>query len=160
MSHQRRILAFVLSLQPNLDDAEDIVQYVSRTLWEKFDRFEPGTNFAAWAFEIARLKVLEFRRQQARSTTLLSEGLIDQLADEAAERGRYAEARQRALDGCLEALDDRQRKLVAARHAQQFRLQDLARELGRSTVTVRKMLRNVYGVLAACVERKLAEEGR
>lgn len=158
MAHQRRILAFVLSLEPNLSDAEDIVQEVSRVLWEKFDQFERGTNFAAWAFSIVRLEVLEFRRAQSRKPLVLSESLIEQLADDTTARDRQAVARQKALDGCLEGLESRQRDLLAARYARSKKLAELASEFGRSVVTIRKMLRQAYAALAACIDRKLAEE--
>jgi RNA polymerase sigma-70 factor (ECF subfamily) len=45
--NQRRIQAFILTLVPNVADAEDIYQETLSEMWNKFDSFEVGTDFVA-----------------------------------------------------------------------------------------------------------------
>ena len=59
LQNERRIYAFIVSLLPDLTDAEDVLQETSVVLWEKFDQFQPGTNFVSWACKIAHFKVLK-----------------------------------------------------------------------------------------------------
>ena len=44
---QRRIFLFVMSMVPNWNEAEEIIQETNLLLWREFDHFQPGTNFAA-----------------------------------------------------------------------------------------------------------------
>ena len=45
---------------------EDVFQAANLVLWRKFDQFEPGTNFFAWACQIIRYEVLKYREKYAR----------------------------------------------------------------------------------------------
>src|SRR6185436_3701537 len=56
--HERHLAAFVYSLVPRAADADDILQDVKVTMWREFAKFEPGTNFRAWARQIATHQVL------------------------------------------------------------------------------------------------------
>ena len=158
MAHQRRILSFVATLVPNLADAEDVVQEVSTVHWEKFDQFEPGRDFAAWAFRIARFKVMELRRQQQRPM-VFDESLIEQIADDAAEMSAELSAQQTAMDDCVEQLSDEQRELIELRYRQQEKLSVVAGRVGRSVETVRQRLRRIYKQLEKCITGKLDDQG-
>jgi RNA polymerase sigma-70 factor (ECF subfamily) len=60
MENQKRIYTYVLMLVPNNSDADDIMQDTATALWQQFERFEPGTNFAPWAVRVAHYPVLQF----------------------------------------------------------------------------------------------------
>ncbi len=45
-------------------DAEDILQLTKLQLWHIFDQFEQGTNFLAWARQVAFYQMLNFRRAE------------------------------------------------------------------------------------------------
>ena len=49
----RDLFTFIYSLVQHHADAEDVYQQVAVVLWKKFDTFEIGTNFAAWATTVA-----------------------------------------------------------------------------------------------------------
>ena len=51
--HQRRIFSYIYTLVPDRYDAEDLLQETSLVICEKFDEFKPGTDFVAWACQIA-----------------------------------------------------------------------------------------------------------
>ena len=52
LENQKRIWGLVLSLVPRGSDADDVMQETCAVLWRKFDQFEAGTNFGAWALRI------------------------------------------------------------------------------------------------------------
>ena len=60
--HGQRVYAYLLTLTSNRADADEIFQEVGITLWEKFDQFESGTSFQAWARRVALNKVRSFRQ--------------------------------------------------------------------------------------------------
>lgn len=51
--HQRQIFAYIYTLVPDRHDAEDLLQETSLVICEKFDEFRPGSDFVAWACQIA-----------------------------------------------------------------------------------------------------------
>lgn len=58
VSHQAALHAFVLALLPGDPDADDVVQEVNTSIWQKREEFTVGTNFKAWMFTVARFKVM------------------------------------------------------------------------------------------------------
>jgi RNA polymerase sigma-70 factor (ECF subfamily) len=61
--HQRKIFAYLYTLVPNRADADDLLQETCLTIYEKFDEFEDGTDFVAWANRIAWWKVRQSRQK-------------------------------------------------------------------------------------------------
>ena len=100
---ERRIMGYISSLVPNRTDAEDISQEVCLVLWQKFDDFVGGTDFAAWAYRIAFLKVLNHRRKQPRPIAL-SEEVINCISAEFLHMDTAIDAELRALGPCLDEL--------------------------------------------------------
>ena len=61
---QTDLLAYVLCFVPADRDAEDIVQRCNIVLWRKRESFEPGSNFKAWAFAVARWEILAVMKER------------------------------------------------------------------------------------------------
>ena len=83
---QPSLYAYILSLLPNRDDANDVLQDANLVMWRRSAEFAEGTNFLAWAYKIARYKVLSHHRDQHRSRQVFDDALFAQLADVAAAR--------------------------------------------------------------------------
>ncbi len=77
--HEAAVFSFVLAMVKHTADAEDIVQRASMTMWRNFERFEPGTNFRAWAFQIAKNEALNHLSKSKRDRHVFSEKLIANL---------------------------------------------------------------------------------
>src|SRR5215471_21300118 len=82
--HQRQIFAYIYALVPNRYDAEDLLQETSVVICEKFSEFEEGTDFVAWACQIAYWRVRYSRQKFARSKVIFQQELVDALAQTAA----------------------------------------------------------------------------
>src|SRR4051812_34190449 len=65
--HQRQIFSYIYVLVPNRADAEDLLQETSVVVCEKFHEFKEGTDFVAWACQIAYWRVRYSRQKYARS---------------------------------------------------------------------------------------------
>ena len=114
--HQTALRAYIISLMPGMDGVSDVLQETNLVLWEKHAKFEPGTNFRAWACAIARYEVKTHRRKMlSRGMTLLDEDLAEQLAEHGEETPEQLDERLRALDICLGRLEEDGRQLVEHR---------------------------------------------
>jgi len=158
--HARRIYGFILSLQPNVTDADEIFQETSTVLWRKFDQFEPGTDFLAWACQIARYKVMSLRQKLGRDRLQFSDEFVESVADESAAMESTLAPRQRALATCLEKLTARDRQLLESRYRDGATTRSVASEVGRSVDAVYKALNRIHEALFHCIERTLRAEGR
>jgi RNA polymerase sigma-70 factor (ECF subfamily) len=157
--HEAAIHSFILTLLPRLDDAEDVMQQASLTMWRKFDQFEPGTNFRNWAFQVAKFTAMNHITKLRRDRHRFPDGLLDLLAEEAIERNEKLEAQRRALAVCIERLSSDERDLLAGCYAEGVTIRAFAERLGRSANVVYKQLNRVRAALLKCVESRLSLEG-
>src|SRR2546426_2844133 len=116
VANQQRIHGFILSLVHDRGAARDILQDVSVVLWRKFEKFEPGTDFAAWAMSVARLSIFEWRRRQDKLPLPLDDEQLTHLADEAVMVSCDFEERREALRRCLKKLNERDHDLLHWRY--------------------------------------------
>jgi RNA polymerase sigma-70 factor (ECF subfamily) len=148
------LLAFILSLMPDMHAASDVLQETHVEMWRKAESFEPGTNFLAWACRIAHFKVLEARAKQRRSRLVFDDELIGQLAVEAEEHEVAQSEAGAALEECLASLSPKQRELVRHRYAPGGSVKKLAEKLGRSTQGLAVTLFRIRQTLLECMQRK------
>jgi RNA polymerase sigma-70 factor (ECF subfamily) len=157
---ERRIFGFLLALVPNWADAEDLLQETAAVLWRKFDEFEPGTDFLAWALTVARFQVLCHRKKQQRSRVRFSDQTVEVLAERLAAFTETSDRRLDALCHCLALLGDRDRELVQLRYAPGATTQGVAGQVGRSVDAVYKALNRIHTRLLFCIRRSLDEGAR
>jgi RNA polymerase sigma-70 factor, ECF subfamily len=152
---QGRIRAFIVSMMPGSPDVADVLQETNLTLWKSRERYEPGTNFMAWALTVARLEVLHQRDRSKRLGRLvLSEKLMDVLADEAPEHPPH-ETYLAALETCMSKLSVTQREIIEARYQPKLSLEIHARLTGRNAGALRAALLRIRYVLRECIESSI-----
>jgi RNA polymerase sigma-70 factor (ECF subfamily) len=155
--HQRGVYALILSLVPNWADADEILQETNVRLWEQFDRYQPGTDFGAWARTVARFQVLTYRRQQGRSRVHFTSDFIDAVCD-AHEQSSCDADRHEALSACLERLPERHRELLRAYYAPEADASAISARWGRSIESVRLTLFRVRRSLRECIDRRTGRQ--
>lgn len=101
--HQTRIKGFISSLMGDFAAVPDVLQETFLVVQRKAGEFEPGSNFVAWAFQIARFQVMKAQKQHKRATERFSETVLEALAASAPEQW-LDESKISALDNCLEKL--------------------------------------------------------
>lgn len=157
---QRRLYAFILSLMVHPDDAEDVLQEVNLVLWQKSGEFQPGTSFDAWAYKVAHLQVLAYRKRVQRQRVLLDDALLARIADVARDEMASVEDRRRALWQCLQKLPSQQREMIRLRYSPGGSVQAIADALKRSVGAISQSLYRIRGQLLECIERQQASEGK
>ncbi len=159
-SHYLRLQFYVTALLPTANDASDVLQETSLVLWRKFDTFELGTNFFAWACRIARFQVLKCRERQGRSARLFDTSLLEKLAAEACDENVVRGVPLQVLEKCLGKLGENDRTLIRRRYQRGTTVQQLAAEVGRSANSLSKSLGRIRRALLKCIDRTMALEGR
>jgi RNA polymerase sigma-70 factor (ECF subfamily) len=159
-SNYPRLQFYVTALLPLGSDAADVLQETSMVLWRKFDTFELGTNFFAWACKIARLQVMKYRERQGRSARVFGAQLLDKLVVEAADENVVRSVPLQALENCLGKLSENDRSLIRRRYEPGATVQQLAAEVGRTANSLSKSLGRIRRALLECVDRTLTREAR
>ena len=158
--HQNAIRAYISSMMPGSPSVQDILQETSLLLWEKRDNFVLGTNFIAWAFAVARYRVLDHRRKMRRDQRLVfSDELLDTLALPPEETlSDQLNARRKALTECLSRLSSKNREIIKCRYDADTSIEDYAAETGRSAGALRVALFRIRQSLKSCIQQKVGME--
>jgi RNA polymerase sigma-70 factor (ECF subfamily) len=152
---ERQLFAYVLALVWNAQDAEDLYQQTAMLMWEKFDEFERGTDFARWAFAFAKHVVFNYQRRQQRRKTFLTAELAATLADRQAaaeEPLAYGDA----LQDCMNQLGDADRRLIHLCYDGRQSIKQIAAALGRPAQSTYNSLCRIRRRLFECVRRAAA----
>jgi len=159
--YQRRVYLFILAQIANPVDAEEVHQETNVVIWNKFDHFEPGTNFFAWSCQIAKYEVLKYRDRRRRDRHLFSDEFVRQVASDSLEQTDEMEQRRESLVACLEKLRPGDRELIKQRYAPGESGKSVAELLDRPANSVYQSLSRIRRTLLECINRRVsAEVGR
>ncbi len=158
MLNDRRIYAYILTIVPNSNDADDIMQEVSSVMWRKFDDFKPGMDFAAWGMTIARYQILSYFKKRKGDKLHFDDDLIDSIGRKTIEALPEMEDRLRALKKCVKKLEDTDRDILQMRYEKNFTLQNIGAHLSKSTRAAYYALVRIHRNLMHCIRMTMAEE--
>lgn len=158
-TNSRRVFAFVLTLLPSWTDAEDVLQETAALLWLRFDQYQPGSDFVAWASRVAYLKVMEHRRGKKR-LVCFSDSLVDTLDDLVCQESASLNNRAVALVDCMKRLPLRDRELIALRYAPGATVKSAAAGANRSVDATYKALNRIHDQLLDCIQQSFREGER
>ncbi len=157
---QRRLYAYILTLVPQLTDADDVLQETNAVLLRKRDEFTPGTSFPAWACRVAYFEVCAYYKRQHRDRHSFAsdEALLESLAAVAQERYDRQDLLLQALSRCLQGLSPQDRQMITLRYRGDASAEAIAERTGRTPGAVRQVLYRIRKSLLACIDRRLASE--
>ncbi len=144
--------AFLRTLLPTWHDVDEVLQETSMLLWKKFDQYQMGTNFFAWACVVARFEVMRYRRKKARDRHVFSDEVLVVLAEECLLKEEQLLHQRSLLKLCVEKVDPKQKKLLLESYSRGFFIKDLAEREGRSPTALYKMLARLRAKLITCVK--------
>jgi RNA polymerase sigma-70 factor, ECF subfamily len=157
--HDRWLATYVYSLVSSAADADDILQEVKVTLWKRFDSFELGTNFKAWARTVALHQVLNYRRsQKRREHAPLDDAFIEAVATELDLQADALDHKAEALNACLRKLPEAHRKMIVWRYYEDCGVEEIATKSQRTIEAVYRLLSRIRVALGECVNRQLADQ--
>ena len=146
---------YVMARVPGVQNAEDVLQDVSTTLWKNYDKFEPGRCFEAWAVGVARNVIRRARRSAARDCLVFSEA-VDELLQETT--GRICESiddRRLALEECLGRLQGKGLQVIRMKYMEDLPCKRIAERVRMTANAVRILLFRTRTALGNCVESVL-----
>lgn len=157
---RKPLYAFIYVLTHSAADTDDIFQEASSILWRKFEQFKEGTNFLAWAKQIARNLVMDLRKKRARHPVVdLDDNTMDLLAFRYQRIQDQVEDRTEALKRCVERLESGDRDLIKATYEEGKPVKKIAKKSKVSVQRIYKRLGGIQGVLLRCVRRSLEHRG-
>ena len=153
----RPLKRYIRTLTPHRADAEDVLQQVNLLLWQQIEKFEPGTDFTAWACRIAYYQVLTLRKRNARNRLRFSDALVEQLAANIAPDCGWGNSDAEAFDQCMAKLNTQDRELIQLRYEPDATVDSVAQHVGRSTKAVYNAVSRIRRWLIDCIRRSLSE---
>lgn len=153
--HERMLAAYVMTLVPHFQDADDILQESKVVMWRSFNQFREGTNFGAWARKIAFHQVLSHRKRKKRDRLDFTDEFLNLVAEEVENSAEHLARRQIALNQCVSKLPEEQQELLRFRYQDQLGVEDLASRLNRTVAAIYRALSRLRQNLHQCVTRSL-----
>jgi len=153
-ANQRRIYAYIFTLVPNLNDADDIMQETTALMWEQKDDFTPGTDFVAWGARIAYFKVLDYRKRANKNRRMISNaGQFKKIEETALKRSQHLDTMINNLEECVKKLRNPDRQLIYLRYSLELSVKEISTRLNKSIRSLYLGISRVQGFLLECVER-------
>jgi RNA polymerase sigma-70 factor (ECF subfamily) len=153
-----RLFAYIYSLVPRRDDAEDIFQKCSLVLWRKFASFDRSRSFLAWACGVAAHEVRQHLRTMKSGRLCFNSELMSELAERRASHLEAEPLRAAALRQCLQRMTSRDRDLLQMAYSAGSTLKQFAEASGQALQTVYNRLARLRKALAECVERRISSD--
>ena len=117
-------------------EAEDVLQEVYITAYQRFAQVRDGDSFRPWLLAIARSRCADWYRRQARR----QEVPLEETAETALVQSRMGLVEAAAVRDAVERLDARDRQMLYLAYWEQLPQRDIARRLGVPLGTVKSRL--------------------
>lgn len=153
-ANQRRIYAYILTLVPNFNDADDVMQETTATMWERKTDFQPGTDFVAWGARIAYFKILDYRKKVTRNNRMIIlDENFEQINTKALTRSKKADDLIQRLKECLQKLPTHDQYLMHLRYSAGLTVKEVSARIHRSIRIIYYSISRIQGQLLECIER-------
>jgi RNA polymerase sigma-70 factor, ECF subfamily len=157
---QQDLYAYILTLVPNIADAQDVLQETALALWSKADEYRSSEPFMPWAARFAWFQVRKFRMYQARRrrhVVALSDEAVAALAVDRAAFEETAAQRAPMLQQCVEKLGDDDRLLLSERYDLRVSIREVAQRRGVEPGRLYQRLRHIRQTLLDCINQAFKE---
>ncbi len=158
VQHLPALRGFVLSLVSNFGLVDDIVQETFITVTKKAGDYEPGSNFRAWVWTIARFKTLQMIEKQGKAGECLSPEVIETLCQHESSQEWPMEAKLGKLPDCMAKLAPKARQAIDLRYMQSMRPPEIASAMQWTVEAVHVALARARVALRDCVDGAIAAE--
>ncbi len=159
IKHEPALRAFARSILPDWHLVDDTLQEASVTMWEKLGQLHNEAGFLPWAKVIVRFKCLSAVDKLRRDRHVLSQQVLELIADEAeAMDAEEFVAIRTALTQCLTQFTPPHRELLLAPYAGDGRVKQIAEQGSKSVNALYKLLGRLRQKLASCIRGQLEPE--
>ena len=157
-SCQKRLFLYLRGLLSSRNLAEETLQDTNVILWRKRAEYEPGTNFVAWACQVAFFEACRARRDRRRNLPVFSDVFLADFAPELLAAAEASDPLEKRLENCVKELNLRDREMLERRYAPGSNTRAVAAGMGCSIDAVYRALRRIHESLFDCITGKLREE--
>ena len=156
--HRSELYGYIFAVVRSWEDADDLFQAVCLTLWSKFESFQPGTSFFAWARQTAKNKVGKFLRHK-QEPDFINEELLETLTTLVIDaKDDWAESYLTALRRCRAKLSTTDEELLELHYGEGFGINQIADRLQRLQSNVSHSLARIRRWLFECIQMEIARQ--
>lgn len=155
-ANQRKLFAYIMSLVVHVNDADDILQETVQVMLRKFDQFERGTDFLAWATTIAHYRVFDFRKRKAKNELIFDDEIFNRLQHQAHSELQDTDEYLDSLKVCMQKLTTKDLGLLKLRYMSGIPVREIASRYGRNLQSVYRSIARIQSLLRRCIKRQLA----
>lgn len=156
--HELQLAACIHALVPGWHDAEDIIQETKLQLWREFDKFEPGSDFIAWARTVARYVAMSHFKRRERRPRLLDADVAEAIVAKVVKPAAESDHRLEILAGCVRKLGGDALDLLRRCYVDGQKIKDIAATLNRSLTGTYSAISRIRRELLECVREGLRRE--
>jgi RNA polymerase sigma-70 factor, ECF subfamily len=153
LRYQKDVFAYILTLAPDRNDADDVYQQTCLALLEKQTEYDPGRAFFPWACGFALNEVRRFRRAHHRERMQLDDAAIESLASVQFKSAEQIDRQLDLLMDCLALLPPDKQETLMHCYAHRGAMKDLAARLGVDANALYKRLERTRRLLIECMEK-------
>jgi len=156
--HRSELYGYIFAVVRNWEDADDLFQSVCLVLWSKFELFQPGTSFFAWARQTAKNKINKFLRHK-QEPDFVDEELLEALAAVVLDiKDDWTESYLTALRHCRANLATADEELLELHYAEGCGTRQIADRLQRLQSNVCHSLARIRRWLFECIQMEIARQ--
>jgi RNA polymerase sigma-70 factor (ECF subfamily) len=152
---QPSVSAFVSSIVPNFQDADDILQQVAVAVIKNYETFDKDRPFVAWAIGIAKNEVLMYHRKNSQRKIIFSEKTIQAISEVYEKESHKFDDMKKALDVCMKKLKGRARRIMEMRYVSELEIPRIAQKLGMKPNAVYATFHRIRLALRDCINRQM-----
>ena len=159
VKHQGMLSAYLYTMTEDWQLVEEALQETAVFMAERYEDFELGTDFGAWARTVARNRCRELIRQSKKwkHHQRFEESLAGVISDDAwSALGQVDAERKQTLAECLKRLPDSQRRVVGLRYSEGLGCSSIAERLSRSVDAIYMLISRAKQNLKLCVQKRLS----
>ncbi len=156
--HELALRIYARTILPDWDLVDEALQEASVTMWQKRGQLEDAGGFLPWAKVILRFKCLRQLELLRARRPLLTEAMLNTLADREESRQQTSREREVAFQTCLDLFPEEHRELLLAPHRSTCSVVELARQRSRTANSLYKLLGRLREQLAGCIRGRTAAE--
>ncbi|MBO0346855.1 sigma-70 family RNA polymerase sigma factor [Roseibium limicola] len=150
-----KLFGITLRILKDRDLASEALQETYIKVWQNASRYDEGKSRPiTWLVALARNTAIDSlrRREPARMGGDNDEDALERVADP--QFGRVDPAHRQTLKGCLEELDEVQRRCVILAYCEGYSRAELGKATGKPEATVKTWLRRGLLRLKSCMDRE------
>ena len=157
---RRQLFSYIFSLCRDFHLAEDVLQEVWLALSKAVETGVEIQNAPAWCRGVAKHVLQKHWREKPKQPLYMDNdmlNLVEQTFAEASEDSA-AEAREQALQACLQSLPKKSRELLELKYQRQSTFAQMAEQLQKTENSLMMALSRLRKQLGQCVEQRLQSE--